>query len=61
MPLIICEKCPIILLLLQELNSKFAEGLKMAEAETGETFAYEAVSFERKASDVAYSDMCGKV
>ena len=33
----------------------------MAEAETGETFAYEAVSFERKASDAAYSDMCGKV
>ena len=47
--------------LLQELNSKFEEGLKMAESETGETFAIDSVSFERKASDAAYSDMCGKV
>ena len=33
----------------------------MAESDTGETFAFDSVSFERKASDAAYSDMCGKV
>ena len=46
---------------MQGLNTKFEEGLKMAEGETGETFAYQSVPFERKASDSAYSDMCAKV
>ena len=43
------------------MNSKFEEGLKMAETETGETFSFDPVSFERKASEAAYLDMCGKV
>ena len=46
---------------MQGLNTKFEEGLKMAEAETGETFAYQPVPFERDASDSAYSEMCAKV
>ena len=46
---------------MQGLNTKFEEGLKMAESDTGETFAYQSVPFERKASDSAYSEMCAKV
>ena len=46
---------------IQEINSKFEEGLKKAEVETGETFEYEFVSFERKTSDDTYSNMCEKV
>ena len=45
---------------MQELNSKFEEGLKVAERETDHTFDYEFVSYER-ASDSIHSDMCGKV
>ena len=45
---------------MQELNSKFEEGLKVAEGETGETFDFEFVTYER-ASDSTHSDMCGKV
>ena len=43
------------------MNSKFEEGLKKAEAETGNTFNYEFVSYERKTSDNTYFNMCEKV
>jgi hypothetical protein len=46
----------------QEMNGEFMAGLKMAEAElTGETFDYKSVSFERKLSDTAYTDMCNQL
>ena len=46
---------------MQELNLKFEEGLKEAETETGHTFYYEFVSYERSTSGTTYSDTCGKV
>ena len=46
---------------MQELNSKFEDGLKEAEGETGDTFDYEFVSYKKQSSDTALSDMCGKV
>ena len=46
---------------MQDLKSKFAEGLKAAERETGETFDFEFVSYERGTSDSTHFDMCEKV
>ena len=46
---------------MKDLNSKFAEGLKVAEKETGDTFDFEFVSYQRGTSDSTHFNMCEKV
>ena len=50
-----------IIIKTQELNSKFEEGLREAERETGHSFDHEFVPYERHTSGTTHSDMCGKV
>ena len=40
------------------LNDKFSEGFKRVESATSDTFTFESISFKRKDSDVAHTDMC---
>ena len=40
------------------LNDKFSDGFKKVESSTSDTFTFEAISFKRKDSDAAHTEMC---